>query len=99
MKIDMLSQKVGEYARGVLAPKTSEWTSRFALGAASVVAARRVPALVAAAGAVGPDGEVDVALLREVVKAGFEQAGHVDLFGVLGFDPSDADDFFAWLGN
>lgn len=99
MNVETLSRKIGEYARTVLAQKASAWPSKFALGAASVVAEQRAPALVASAGAVRPDGEVDLEVLRAVVKAGFDAAGHVDLLGgMLGFDPSDADDFFSWLG-
>ena len=100
MNVETLSLKIGEYARSVLAAKASAWQTKFALGAASVVAAQKTPLLVAASGAVRPDGDVDLDALRAVVKAGFETAGHVDLLGgMLGFDPSDADEFFSWLGT
>lgn len=100
MNTEELSAKVLEYARSVLAPKAKTWPAKFMIGAGSVSIARKAPSFALMAGAVSGDGTVDMPVLHEVVKSGFEAAGHLDLpGGLLGFDPQDAEDLFTWLGN
>lgn len=100
MHIDNLTDKLSEYVLAVLAPKAKSWSAKFALGAASESMRGRIRPFVGTTGAMAADGDVDMAELQRVVKAGFEAAGHVDLLGgMLGFDPQDAEDLFAWLGR
>ena len=100
MKLDELEQKVNSYALTVLAPKAQSWSARFAIGAGSVAMKDKVGSFVRMAGAMREDGEVDMDVLHRVVMAGFETAGHVDLYGgIVGFDPQDAEELFSYLGR
>lgn len=100
MKLDELEQKVNSYALTVLAPKAKSWSAKFALGAGSVGMKDRIGPFVEMTGAMREDGEIDMDVLHRVVMAGFQAAGHVDLFGgIVGFDPQDAEDLFTYLGK
>ena len=98
MKMDQLISKVSEYAVTVLSPKVKNWASKFVIGSAPVAMATKADGFIRMIGAVDESGEVNIEMLKGVVLSGFKTAGHVDLFGgLLGFDPSDAEDFFKWL--
>lgn len=98
MKMDQLLSKVSEYAVMVLAPKAQSWASKFIIGSAPVAVAAKAEGFIRMIGAVDESGEVNIEMVKAVVLSGFKTAGHVDLFGgLLGFDPADAEEFFAWL--
>ena len=98
MKMDQLISKVSEYAVTVLSPKAKSWASKFVIGSAPVAMAAKADGFIRMIGAVDESGEVNIEMLKGVVLSGFKTAGHVDLFGgLLGFDPSDAEDFFKWI--
>ena len=98
MKMDQLISKVSEYAVTVLSPKAKNWASKFIIGGAPVAIAAKADAFIRMIGAVDESGEVNIEMVKGVLLSGFKTAGHIDLFGgLLGFDPSDAEDFFKWL--
>lgn len=98
MKMDQLISKFSEYAVTVLSPKAKNWASKFVIGSAPVAMAAKADGFIRMIGAVDESGDVNIEMLKGVVLSGFKTAGHIDLFGgLLGFDPSDAEDFFKWL--
>lgn len=100
MTVEQLVGRISEYSQTVLLGKAKSWTAKFAIGAGTEVMLGKAERFISAAGVVGQDGEVDMAALHRIVTSGFKGAGHVDLFGgVIGFDPSDAEDLFSYLGQ
>ena len=98
MKLELLLDKLNEYAVTVLAAKAKSWPAKFMLGAGAVAMRQKTSDFISATGLVSPEGDVDISLLHNIVSSGFKTAGHIDLFGgVLGFDPEDAEDFFSYI--
>lgn len=99
MELQALLGKVVEYSSSVLVVKAKSWASKFAIGAGTEALVPRAEAFIRASGTMDGDN-VDVAALRRIVMAGFNSAGHLDLMGgLLGFDPSDAEDLFKFIGE
>ena len=98
MKLELLLDKLNEYAVNVLSAKAKSWPAKFMIGAGVVAMRQKAREFISAAGLVSAEGDIDISSLHNIVSSGFKTAGHVDLFGgVLGFDPEDAEDFFSYI--
>ena len=98
MKLSTLLEKLNEYSITVLACKAKTWPAKFMIGAGTVAMAKKAEDFIRATELVDEEHNVDIPTLHHLVDAGFKAAGHVDLFGgILGFDPSDAEEFFIWI--
>lgn len=100
MQISDLIAKVREFAATVLVGKAKSWMTKFAIGAGMEAVADKAEGFIRATGTVAADGFVDIEKLHRIVTAGFGSAGHIDLLGgLLGFDPQDAEELFAYIEN
>lgn len=99
MQLNDLSARVCEYATTRLLPKAQGWLAKGAIGGFMPLVPGNLEKLARMTGTLDESGAVDVDQMKLIVTSGFKAAGHLDLLGgAIGFDPSDAEDLFRFLG-
>ena len=103
MTADNLITKLDDFVVSHVIPNCNSETSRYLSGFARpllrATAKKMLGDIPDGIGLRDQDGNIDIDILKECVKSGFDAAGSVRLSGLLKlrFEQSDADAFFASL--
>ena len=101
--LEHFNHLLSDYVRETLATQAKTPLVKFALGALGASGVRLEtmipePALQAL-GIIDTEHNVDVGKVLEMLRGGFSAAGPIQLFGLLKFDVSDAENFVQFLGS